>query len=88
MTTDDEILFGRVSDETRSSYERVQRLRVSGTSAVSPDLGITLAEFELHGSTLRSLRRLYPREDRVNAVLAEWQRLSLKLASQGLSVEA
>lgn len=88
MTTDDEILFGHVSDETRSSYERVQRLRVSGSGAVSPDLGISLAEFELHGATLRSLSRLYPREDRISAVLADWQRLNLKLASQGLSVEA
>jgi hypothetical protein len=88
MTTDDEIVFLHVRDESRSTYDRLEKLRNAALDAVTPDLAFALAEFELHGATLRSLRRWYPLDDRVRQTLANWEVLSLELASRGLPVEA
>ncbi|HEY1977636.1 MAG TPA: hypothetical protein VGG89_13875 [Candidatus Baltobacteraceae bacterium] len=84
MAPDDEILFGRVRDEVRTSYERVQDSRTFG--ALGAGLALALAEFELHGATLRSLRGWYPYEEHIGVALADWELLSLSLTSQGLAV--
>lgn len=65
MTPDDEILFGRVVDDSRTCSD--------GADAFA------IAEFELHGATLRSLMRWYPNEARVLAALAEWELSSIQL---------
>jgi hypothetical protein len=88
VAPDDETLFFHVRDESRSSWERVKHFRDSSSAALTPDLAVTLAEFELHGATLRSLLRWYPEEDRVRTALADWEVLSLQLASQGLPIDA
>ena len=88
MAPDDEILFGRVLDETHSSYERVEGLRGGGAVVVTAELAVAVAEFQLHGATLRLLRRWYPLEDRVREALADWEILGVALSSRGLTIEA
>lgn len=86
MAPDDEILLSHASDESQFSYERVQSLRNLRRGGAPSDLTFALAEFELHGATLRSLRGWYPQESRVRAALADWEILTLALQSQGLPV--
>lgn len=80
MAPDDEILFGRVEDESQSSFERVAALaRQAHMGSMPADLALAIAEFELHGATLRSLLRWYPEETRVRAALADWELFGLQL---------
>ena len=79
MSPDEEVVFGRVYDEVHSSYERVRALMSQTPSA---EYAIALAEFELHGSTLRSLERWYPSDARVREALAEWEELSTQTCHQ------
>jgi len=88
MAPDDETIFFSVRDESRSSWERLKQSRDSASGPLRADQAVALAEFELHGATLRSLLRWYPNEDRVRAALANWEILSLELGSQGLPVDA
>ncbi|HKE36619.1 MAG TPA: hypothetical protein VKB39_04260 [Candidatus Baltobacteraceae bacterium] len=87
MAPDDEILFGRVADESRTSYEQVEHLRRLAQDVITADLAVARAEFELHGATLRLLRNWYPHEERVQAALADWELRSFGLRSMGLAVE-
>ena len=83
MAPDDEILFGRVEDESQSSYERVASLANQAHMGSAPsDLALALAEFELHGATLRSLLRWYPDESRVRNALADWELLDVQLRAR------
>jgi len=80
MAPDDEILFGRAADESKSSYERAGALAREACTGLPPsDLALALAEFELHGATLRSLMRWYPEELRVRNALADWELLGVQL---------
>lgn len=80
MTADDEILFGYAWDESRWTYERVKRLRAGAEEGITRDLAFALADFELQGATLQSLRRWYPDEDRVREAVADWESLTTELA--------
>jgi hypothetical protein len=75
MQVDDEIIFGRVLDETRQCGERIE------SSLAPADVAMSLAEFELHGATLRSLARWYPEEPRVRLSVLEWDLMALRLAA-------
>jgi hypothetical protein len=81
MSPDDEILFGRVEDESQSSYERVAGLAREAHTGSAPDLALALAMFELHGATLRSFLRWYPEESRVRSALADWELFGVQLSS-------
>jgi hypothetical protein len=82
MSPDDEILLGHAADESRYSYERVRALaRQAHESSPPPDLALAMAEFELHGATLRSLLRWYPDEAHVRKTLADWELFSVQLSS-------
>ena len=86
MAPDDEVLFAHVCDEGEACFERAAAL-ASGTEArPGPELSYALANFELHGATLRSLRCWYPEENRVQTALVEWELLNVQLASKGLAV--
>jgi hypothetical protein len=88
MAPDDEVLFGRVCDDSRSSFERVERLVSEALErAASAELAIALAEFELHGATLRSLLQWYPDETLVRSALIDWELSNFKLASKGLPID-
>jgi len=87
MTPDDEILFGHAVDESRLSYERLNGLaRQTYATSPSPDLPLAIARFELHGATLRSLRRWYPDEGRIRKALMDWELFSVQLATSGLAI--
>jgi predicted anti-sigma-YlaC factor YlaD len=86
MTPDDEVLFGHVCDDCRSCFERVERLTIAEASGA--DLALALAEFELHGASLRCLARWYPDEKRVRLALTEWELSSVQLSSRGFAVDA
>jgi hypothetical protein len=87
MAPDDEILFGHAVDESRYSYEHVEALsRQAYESPLPPDVALAMAEFELHGATLRSLMRWYPDEVRVRKALVDWELFSSRLTSSGLPV--
>jgi hypothetical protein len=85
MAPDDEILFGHVADDVQHSFERVDRLANQAVGGdPPPDLALALAEFELHGATLRSLVRWYPDEIRVRAALADWELTSDRISAYAL----
>lgn len=87
MSPDDEILFGHVVDESRYSYERVNALaRLAHAGSPPPDLALAIAEFELHGATLRSLLRWYPDEAPVRKAFMGWELLNVRLATSGLPI--
>jgi hypothetical protein len=87
MTPDDEILFGHVADESRSSFERVTALAGRAhAGSLPPDLALAVAQFELHGATLRSLLRWYPDEARIRKALMDWELFSVQLATNGLPI--
>lgn len=86
MRSDEEMLFGRVRDEIDSSYERAALLTLGLTEPSVPDeLGLALGMFELHGATLRTLSRWYPKEACVRDALRGWELLSFSLESKALS---
>lgn len=66
---------------------KVLRLHTRGTGhSRPPDLVLALAEFEFHGTSLRSLARWYPDESRVRKALLDWL-LASRLAANGLRAE-
>lgn len=87
MGPDDEILFGRARDESRSSYDRIIALGRDVTAELKlRAFALSMAEFELHGATLASLHRWYPNEPRVRSALAGWEHLSLQLTAAGVPI--
>ena len=87
MTPDDEILFGHVADESRSSFERLNALaHRAHAGSLPPDLALAVAQFELHGATLRSLLRWYPNEARIRKALLDWELYAVGLRTSGLAV--
>ena len=86
MSTDDEILFGQVRDDSDSSFLRVQCLvREPISDSRSRELALTLAEFELHGATIRTLTCWYPEDERVRHAFEDWDFHNRDLMSKGLS---
>jgi hypothetical protein len=86
MSTDDEILFGQVRDDSTSSFLRVQYLvREPISDSSSRELALTLAEFELHGATMWTLTRWYPDDQRVRHAFEDWDSFNRDLMSLGLS---
>jgi hypothetical protein len=73
MQPDDEIMFGRVLDDSRACSERIDAVRREPR-----ELARVRAFLELHGATLRSLAKWYPCEPRVRDAVAEWQVLASK----------
>lgn len=89
MSTDDEILFGQVRDDSTSSFLRVQLLvREPTTDSASRELALTLAEFELHGATMQALSRWYPDDQRVRNAFEDWDVFNRDLMSLGLSTDS
>ena len=81
MSSDDEILFAQVRDDSDSSFRRVQCLvQEPIQDSTSHELALTLAEFELHGDTLRTLTRWYPDDERVRNALEDWELSNRDLA--------
>ena len=87
MSTDDEVVFGHVVDDTRSCYELLEPAALAGAE-LTAELALTAAEFELHGGTLESFLRWYPSEARVREAFAEWEECKRALSAKGLSIEA
>jgi hypothetical protein len=82
-------VFGRVRDEICSSFERAEAsVREASGHSRPPNLVLALAEFELHGASLRSLARWYPDESRVRKAVLDWEFLASRLAANGLPVDA
>lgn len=70
MEPDDEVIFGRVVDDSRRC---LAQLDSPNPQAAPPDPAFARASFELHGETLRALARWYPNEMRVRLTLLEWE---------------
>jgi len=79
MAPDDEVVFGRACDESISSFELVQRL-VNEAGPRSAELSLAVAEFELHGATLKNLVRWYPDEAHIRTALIDWELLDTRLS--------
>jgi hypothetical protein len=88
MQPDDEVVFGRALDGSRDRCEQIEHLQealerdAAARPAVSVDLTLAMAAFELHGATLRSLAKWYPGEDRVQLAALEWERSCSGLAKR------
>ena len=87
---DDEILFGHALDESWLCYGRLEAI-VRGAApatvhreAADGDLYKLLAEFELHGNTLRMLARWQPENPRFRQGLADWEHYENGLHELGL----
>ncbi len=85
MQIDDEVIFGRALDESRECLARIESLRSEPALAIAANarqpesLEAALAEFELHGSTLRSLAQWYPNERRIRLGFFEWELFNFRL---------
>jgi hypothetical protein len=76
MEPDDEMIFHRVLDDSR----RCLAVLDSGEGETPhPDAEFARASFQLHGDTLRTLARWYPRETRIRLSILEWEISKLKL---------
>lgn len=87
---DDEILFDHALDESWLCYGRLEAL-ARGIVLVVPyretgdrDLSALLAEFELHGATLRTLSGWQPENVRFRQGLADWEHCDTGLSALGL----
>ncbi|MBV8490545.1 MAG: hypothetical protein JO199_08450 [Candidatus Eremiobacteraeota bacterium] len=70
----DNCLFAHARDESRRCYRRLKaRLEYAG------DTSDLLAEFELHGGTLRQLVRWEPHNAEFRQALLDWELLNLGL---------
>ena len=89
MEPDDEVIFGRALDESRTCSSRIESLRLDLAAVPAgpqshplvTDLTLAVAEFELHGSTLRTLAKWYPEEARIPPAVLEWERSKISLGA-------
>jgi len=80
MWPDEEVVFARAIDESRSERDRIESLRAdfdasNGTTEgfrLDGELVRALSMFELHGATLRRLADWYPNDARVWRAAQEW----------------
>jgi len=95
MWAEDEAVFARAVDESRSGCDRIVALRgdlAAGTGTAEraglvAELMLALSMFELHGATLRRLTDWYPDEGRVRRGAQEWNLLQLRVESRSTRLD-